>query len=94
METNNMPKPDQTAYAKLKSKYLSAIIKTLKEIPQKINVNIEGYNFVKPYDNFIQVEPPSSVKMPIVKSNHFIRASLLFDILPVEMLIIRFCSLF
>lgn len=68
-ETNKIPIPAHIAYAKLKSKCFKANIKTLKEMPQKTKVKIEAYKLVKPFDNFIQVDPASSVKIPMARRN-------------------------
>ena len=67
METSKIPMPAQIAYAKLKSKCFKAKIKTPKEMPQNTNVKIEAYKLLNPLDNFIQVEAPSSAKMPVDK---------------------------
>lgn len=72
IDTPIIPSPAQIAYAKLKSNFFKAKRKTVNPIAQKRNVKIEGYNFVKPLDSFMHVEPDSSARIPINNSNHFI----------------------
>jgi hypothetical protein len=67
-ETNIIPIPAQIAYIKLKSKCLRANINMLKAMPQKTNVNIDAYKFENPFDNFIQVDPPSSDNIATVNN--------------------------
>ena len=74
-ETNNIPQPAHIAYAKLKSKCFNAKIKTLKDIPQKTNVNIDGYKLVNPFESFMHIEPPSSVKIPRERRSQRIKIS-------------------
>jgi len=72
IDTPIIPSPAHIAYAKLKSNFFKAKRKTVNPIAQKTNVKIEGYNFVKPLDSFMHVDPDNSAKIPINNNNHFI----------------------
>lgn len=58
--TRNVPTPAQTAYAKLRSKALSAKVSAVIEDIYNTNTNMDGTSFVKPSESFIDIVPPTS----------------------------------